>query len=337
MTIQKSCDNPAVLRCFLAAHGLGTAVCQPLSGDASTRRYQRLHCPGRDPLILMQAPNPETELDPFITVAAMLWPLGLSVPKILAADRAAGLMLMEDFGDQTYAAVLDAGADPWPLYRVATDVLITLHRGFRPGHTGFRPGGPSVYNAGRFIEQVLLFPDMLFPGDTSRRAEFEEAWRVVIPAALAGPDSLLLRDYHAGNLMLLPGQSGVRACGLLDFQDAGDGPAAYDLVSLVEDARRDLDGGLVAALFEYYLSAFPNLDRAVFARACIVLAAIRHTRVIAVFLRLAGNGKPGYLQHLPRIWRYLERHLARPELAPVAAWFERYLPPSQRRCLYQRP
>ena len=121
----------------------------------------------------------------------------------------------------------------------------------------------------------------------------------------------------------------MRACGLLDFQDAGAGPAAYDLISLIEDARRDLSPALAEAVFEHYLAAFPALDRAGFRAAAAVLAAVRHTRVIAVFLRLARTGKPGYLQHLPRLWRYLDRHFVRPELAPVAGWFARHLPPGR--------
>jgi len=321
------CDDPAVLAGFLDALGLGEAGRTPLAGDASTRRYQRLTPAGRPPLILMQAPHPETELLPFDAVAGLLRPLGLSVPAVVAADAASGLLLMEDFGDATFSGALDGGAEAAPLYRLATDVLITLHRGF-DGAT------LPVYDADAFVAQVLLLPEQVFPMKAAPYSEFETAWRAVMPAALGGPSSLLLRDYHAGNLMHLPERPGVGACGLLDFQDAGIGPAAYDLISLLEDARRDLPPELDNAMIEYYLSAFPDLDRAAFRRACTVLGAIRHTRVIAVFLRLARRGKPAYLQHLPRVWRHLDRHLAEPELAPVARWFQRHLPPDQRDGLF---
>ena len=317
------CDDATVLARFLADQGLSAARRTPLTGDASTRRYQRLHPAGRRSLILMQAPHPTAELLPFIEIAGLLAPLGLSVPAIIAADAEAGLLLLEDFGDATFSGALDRGADPEPLYRLATDVLITLHRGFRDTI------GP-LYDAEAFVAQVMLLPELVFPMKSSVYSDFETAWRAVMPAALGGPTTLLLRDYHAGNLMHLPERPGVRACGLLDFQDAGIGPAAYDVISLVEDARRDLPPGLANAMIEHYLSAFSDLDRVAFRRAGTVLAAIRHTRVIAVFLRLARRGKPGYLPYLPRVWRLLDRHLAEPALAPVARWFERHLPADQR-------
>lgn len=321
------CDDPETLARFLAAQGLAGAGRRPLAGDASTRRYERLEPPGRAPLILMRAPHPATELEPFVRIAALLRPLGLSVPAIIATDTAAGLMIMEDFGSETFTGVLDGGADPEPLYHLATDLLITLHRGFSPPT---EVAGLPVYDADAFAGQVRLLPELIFPNDPAINSEFETVWRAVLPAGLAGPSSLLLRDYHAGNLMRLPDRPGVRACGLLDFQDAGPGPAAYDLISLIEDARRDLPPGMGSLLMERYLSAFPDLDREGFRRACAVLAAVRHTRVIAVFLRLAARGRPEYLRHLPRVWRYLDRHLARPELAPVAHWFDRHLPPARR-------
>ena len=318
------CDESQRLAAFLEPLGLAAAKRQPITGDASSRRYQRLRPAGRPSLILMQAPDPARELAPFVDIAARLAALGLSVPAIVAADAAAGLLLLEDFGDETFAAALDGGADPVPLYHLATDLLIALHRS--PVETA----GLPRFDAAAFLAQVLLLPEMMFPSDDTCRYDFETAWRAVLPTAVAGPQSLLLRDYHAGNLMRLPERSGVRACGLLDFQDAGAGPAAYDLVSLIEDARRDLPAGLAAALFDRYLAAFPDLDAATFRRASTVLAAVRHTRVIAVFLRLARAGKPDYLRHLPRLWRYLAPHLAQPELAPVAGWFARYLPPDRR-------
>ncbi|MEI7608848.1 MAG: phosphotransferase, partial [Rhodospirillaceae bacterium] len=314
------CDDPARLAAFLAPLGLAEAARQPLTGDASSRRYQRIRPAAGPPLILMQAPDPARELVPFVTVAGRLKVVGLSVPEIVAAAPEAGLLLTEDFGSETFTVALDSGADPAPLYRLATELLIALHK------SAVDTAGLPVFDAAAFLAQVMLLPEIVFPGDQGIHSDFETVWRAVLPAGLAGPSSLLLRDYHAGNLMHLPQRPGVRACGLLDFQDAGAGPAAYDLISLIEEARRDLPAGLAESLIEHYLAAFPGLDRSAFRTAAAVLAAVRHTRVIAVFLRLARNGKPGYLQHLPRVWRYLDRHLARPELAPLAGWFARHLP-----------
>ncbi|MEI6556935.1 MAG: phosphotransferase [Rhodospirillaceae bacterium] len=318
------CDDPARLAAFLGALGLAGAECRPLTGDASSRRYQRILGAGRPPLILMQAPDPARELVPFVAIAGRLAGAGLSVPGILAADADAGLLLLEDFGDETFTARLGRGADPASLYALATDVLITLHQ------SAISTAGLPLFDEAAFLAQVMLLPEIVFPLGSNCHFEFEMAWRAVLPLGLAGPSSLLLRDYHAGNLMHLPHRPGVRACGLLDFQDAGAGPAVYDLISLIEDARRDLPAALGEQLFARYLAAFPALDGAALRTACGVLAAVRHTRVIAVFLRLARTGKPGYLQHLPRLWRYLDRRLTQPELAPLAGWFSRHLPPDRR-------
>lgn len=313
---------------FLAAHDLLTAERHGLAGDASARRYQRLNPIGRAPLILMQAPDPARDLVPFVTVAELLRPLGLSVPAILAVNAEAGLMLLEDFGDAAFTRCLDLGAPPEPLYRLAVDVLIRLHQGFVAGPAA---AALPVFDLGRFLDQAMLFADLIPPAITGRplppaaRLEFETAWREILPGALTRP-TLLLRDYHAGNLMHLPDRPGVRACGLLDIQDAGIGPAAYDLVSLIEDARRDLVPALAGSLVGHYRAAFPDLDAVAFRRSWSVLAAVRHTRVIAVFQRLAGQGKPGYLGHTPRVWRYLAAALARPELEPLTRWFDRHLP-----------
>jgi aminoglycoside/choline kinase family phosphotransferase len=162
--------------------------------------------------------------------------------------------------------------------------------------------------------------------------DYLAAWRDVLPlAALPGP-TLVLRDYHVDNLMLLPGRAGVQGCGLLDFQDALRGPASYDLVSLLEDARRDVSPALRAAMTERYLAAFPGIDRALFRRSAAILAAQRNAKIIGIFTRLwRRDGKPQYLQHIPRVWRLLEGDLREPVLRGVAGWFERHLPPAARR------
>jgi aminoglycoside/choline kinase family phosphotransferase len=141
-----------------------------------------------------------------------------------------------------------------------------------------------------------------------------------------------LRDYHVDNLMLLRDRPGVRACGLLDFQDAVCGPAAYDLVSLLKDARRDVPAALRAPMTERYLAAFPGIDRAAFDRSAAILATQRNCKIIGIFTRLwRRDGKPGYLRHIPRVWRLIEEDLRAPALAPMAAWLDRYLPPAVRR------
>ena len=319
---------------FLAAHGLGRAQRRPLAGDASARRYERLRGADGRPLILADTPFPADDLTPFIRIGAALARLGFSVPAVIAADEGAGLAILEDFGDGTFSRLLQAGEDPDALYALATDVLVELHHRFDPADAAGL--GLPVYDAALFVEQVMLFADVYVPVATGRplapedRSGLESAWAGVIADACAGPQSMLLRDYHVDNLMRLE-RPGVAAAGLLDFQNAGLGPVAYDLVSLLEDARRDVPEDLAARMVERYVSAVPDLDRAAFRRSYAVLGAVRHARIVGIFTRLAlRERKRAYLVHLPRVWRLLERQLAKPDLAPVAAWFDHHLPPGTR-------
>jgi aminoglycoside/choline kinase family phosphotransferase len=160
-------------------------------------------------------------------------------------------------------------------------------------------------------------------------------WREVLPLAELPAPTLVLRDYHVDNLMLLPGRAAIKSCGLLDFQDAVRGPPSYDLVSLLEDARRDVPGALCEAMTERYLAAVPGLDRAAFGRSAAILAAQRNCKILGIFTRLwQRDGKPGYLPHIPRVWRLLEDELRRePALKPIAEWFDRHLPPPLRQPL----
>ena len=152
------------------------------------------------------------------------------------------------------------------------------------------------------------------------REEYLALWRAVLPDAMVSPPTLVLRDYHVDNLMLLPDRPGVRGCGLLDFQDAVTGPPSYDLVSLLEDARRDIPGPLRQAMTERYLTAFPELDRLAFLRSAAILAAQRNCKILGIFTRLwKRDGKRQYLAHIPRVWRLLEADLRHPALGPIAA------------------
>jgi N-acetylmuramate 1-kinase len=323
---------------FLAAHGWGGARRTPLAGDASVRRYERLEDAGRR-AILMDSPAPAEDVVPFIAVGGLLARTGLSVPAILAEASGDGLLLLEDFGDDTFSRLLAAGEDAAALYALAVDALILLHRRFDPADPA--AAALPLYDEATFLDQVMLFADAYLPAAFGRppspaeRTGLAEAWRSVLPAAAALPRSLLHRDFHVDNLMRLPGHEGASACGILDFQGAGIGPVCYDLVSLLEEARRDVPAPLAAAMTERYLTAFPALDRAAFADACAVTGAVRHARIVAVFARLwLRDGRPGYLGHLPRVWRLLEARLAHPALAPVRLWFDRHLPPAARAPLF---
>lgn len=326
-------DRQSRIESFLAAAGWGPAARRPLPGDASFRRYTLLDNGGRRAL-LMDAPPEREDVRPYLRIARHLRGLGFSAPGVLAEDAAAGLLVIEDLGDDTYTRLLDGGHDADPLYGLAVDVLADLHR--RPPDVAV-PSGLAPYDADAFLAETLLFADWYLPAMTgepvsdSVRDAYAAAWSRVLAPVCAQPRTLVLRDYHVDNLILIPGRPGLAACGLLDFQDALAGPAAYDLMSLLEDARRDIDDGLAARMKARYREAVPTADWTAFDTAYTILAAQRHVKVIGIFTRLMRrDGKPRYLAHLPRLWRLAERALADPALAPVADWMERHVPAHRR-------
>jgi aminoglycoside/choline kinase family phosphotransferase len=339
------------VRKFLDSAGWGDAAREPLTGDASARKYVRLRKPSQTAILMDASRLPEI-VAPFVRIDAHLRQLGFSAPEILARDEPNGLLLLEDFGDTTFAQLLDPprssrgneaqteiGHRPSAisnelepphvgsyyqeqLFALATDVLIALHR-----HPQAIPEGLRVYSPEKMLEDIGLFLDWRTPGiSETGRAEFRKAWREVLPTAHAAPASLLLRDYHAANLMLLPDRDGIRRAGLLDFQDAYQGPVTYDLVSLLEDARRDVPEDLRKKMTARYLAQFPTLDRDAFETSMAILAALRHTRVLAIFEKLSRHeGRHDYKTlHSPRVERLLQTALRHPILAGVKRWFEEY-------------
>lgn len=327
-------DRQHLIQVFLADHGWSGSDQRSLAADASFRSYRRL-LDGTRRAVLMDAPPPKEDVRPFALLSDHLCRLGFSAPRVLAKDAEAGLLLLEDFGDDTFTRLLDRGADPEALYALATDVLIDLHR--RPSAEAV-PAGLPAYDAARYLEEACLLTDWYLPAVLGEpipapvREDYVAAWHEVLKSIHDMPRTLVLRDYHVDNLMRIPRRPGVQACGLLDFQDAVAGPAAYDLMSLLEDARRDVPPALKEAMLGRYLAAFPDLDWAAFGAAFTVLAAQRHAKVIGIFTRLCvRDGKPAYLRHLPRVWRLLNAALGAPGLAPVALWFARHLPAAARR------
>ena len=323
---------------FLARNRWTATALQSLAGDASFRKYYRL-VDGARRAVLMDAAPPQEDVRPFLSVARHLRRLGYSAPEILDADETNGLLLLEDFGDETYTRRLAAGEDEYALYARAVDLLIDLHR----TRDAVAPELPD-YDDARLLAEAALLTDWFLPEVTGRptaaeaRQEYLETWRAALPVARLAPDTLVLRDYHVDNLMWLARREGVAACGLLDFQDAVIGPIAYDLVSLLEDARRDIARRLQASMIERYLSAFPELDRDVFAASYAILGGQRNAKIIGIFTRLmARDAKSQYLAHIPRVWRLLEGDLAHPALAAVRGWFDRHVPRPLRRAPLARP
>ncbi|MEO3471185.1 phosphotransferase [Roseomonas sp. CAU 1739] len=314
---------------FLRQAGFAGAAREPLPADASLRTYTRLRG-GPRPALLMDAPPPE-DVRPFLAVARHIAGLGLSAPDIVAADEDQGFLVIEDFGEATHAALLDAGADPLPLYLEAAEALAALHAAPPPATL------PAWDPATMARATAATFMDWWWPAamgaapDAATRAACDAAIRAMLaPFGAAG--GFVHRDFFPANLMRLDGRTGPRRTGLLDFQDAAIGHPAYDLVSLVEDARRDVAPDVKRAAIARYLEARGAIDRDAFAAAMAACAAQRHLRVAALWVRLdRRDGKPHYLAHGPRCWRLLDQALAHPATRPLRDFLDARVPPALRR------
>lgn len=317
---------PPGVDAFLAACGWGDARVEPLAGDASFRRYFRVIDQGRR-AVLMDAPPPHEDPRPFIAVAEWLASVGLTAPEIIARDLDQGLLLLGDLGDVRLREMLDD--DPGreeQLYVLATDLLVQLH-----GHPPM-PGLPP-HGLDQWLAELMLFPDWYLPalGLEIDREDYRAAWTdVLAPVAADGLGPVtVLRDYHAENVMLVAGRDGVAHLGLLDFQDALAGHPAYDLASVLEDARRDVSPDIEREMIDRYRAETGGGET--FERAYWALAAQRNTRILGVFVRLwKRDGKPHYRTFQPRMWGLLERDLEAPGLEPVRAWFDDNVPPAMR-------
>jgi aminoglycoside/choline kinase family phosphotransferase len=333
-------SREAEIDAFLARVWKRGAAARPLAADASFRRYFRVD--GTPPAVLMDAPPDKEDVRPFMAICEFLIENGFSAPRLIAADITEGFLLLEDLGDDTFTRLI--ARDPSlerPLYEAAIDVLVALHRLAPPRFLPVRGAPPfelPLYDDDALTREVLLLPDWYLPARTGRPtpgeagAEFEALWRAVFPLARAGAETLVLLDYHADNLMALPARRDIAAVGVLDFQDGRAGPAAYDLVSLLQDCRRSVSHELEAAMLERYLSARPELDREAFMTAYWVLGAQRNTKIVGIFTRLwKRDGKPRYPAMIPFVWSLLERGLEHPELADLKLWFDVHCPPETRR------
>lgn len=351
-------ERLATVRRFLDESGFADAERRYLQGDASARAYERL-VQGPRSVMLMDAPRrPDgppvreglpysaiahlaEDVKPFVAMARALRARGLSAPEIYAADLADGLLILEDLGTEGVVA----GDPPAPIeerYAAAIDVLAMLHRDPLPS---VLPVAPSVeyrlplYDAGAFMIEVELLLDWYVPhrGGTvaeNARSEFVGLWRKALARTDAAPATWVLRDFHSPNLLWLPQREGAARVGLLDFQDALIGPAAFDVVSLLQDARVDVPETMEIALLGHYAkarhAADPDFNPARFIELYAILGAQRATKILGIFARLdRRDGKRQYLRHLPRVWRYLKRALSHSTLAPLKAWYDAHVPAPQ--------
>ena len=314
-----SVTPPAGLDAFLSSSGWRGAAIEPLAGDASFRRYFRIRR-GEGTAMLMDAPPPNEDPAPFLRAAKWLDANGMRAPHILGEDAARGLVLLEDFGEARMRDYLDQWpGDEHDVYAAAVDALVQLHR---------LPPGPFLdYSMSEYMREARLFTEWYCAaqGLEVDAVGFTRAWEAVLAPLLPRqrPGVTVLRDYHAENIMLL---GALQKQGLLDFQDALNGHPAYDLVSLLQDARRDVSPELEADMFNHYLRA-SGAAAENFLADYATLGAQRNTKIVGIFVRLwRRDGKARYLDLIPRVWGLLERDLSHAALAPVAAWFDANVP-----------
>jgi N-acetylmuramate 1-kinase len=351
-------ERMVAIRQFLADEGLAHATRSHLQGDASTRAYERIAHEGRK-LVLMNAPRrPDgpavrgglpysaiahlaEDVKPFVAMARALRDRGLSAPQVHAANLNEGLLLLEDLGSEPVVA----GDPPGPVeerYAAAVDVLVEIHR----QQVAFTlPVTPGVehrlppYDLDALLIEAELLLDWYLPHrglapTAAARSEFTMLWRDALAYAETMPPTWVLRDYHSPNLLWLPEREGIKRVGLLDFQDALMGPAPYDLVSLLQDARVDVPDAMEIALLGRYvkgrLSIDPDFATTAFVQLYVTLGAQRATKILGIFARLdRRDGKPQYLRHMPRIWRYLRRALIHPAMNDLKAWYDAHVSPPQ--------
>ena len=314
-----------LIRDFVERAGWASAKIGPLAGDASNRRYLRLDRDG-EPAVLMDAPVEKGEdVRPFVAITEALRTRGLSAPKVLAQDDAQGFLLLEDLGDALYARrCVDDPTLERPLYEAAVDLIA----GLRAEPSDDVP----PYDAAVLEREAALLTDWWVPaaGDdvsADLRAEYLALMADATRAVEAERSALVLRDYHAENLLWLPEREGAARVGLLDYQDALLGHPAYDLVSLLEDARRDLSPGLAQVMIERFVAARPDLDAEAFRAAYDTLGAQRNAKIVGIFARLCRrDGKPHYVDMIPRVWAHFMRDLSSPHLSALRGFVEEHVP-----------
>ena len=316
---------PAAAPDFLARNGWAEATILPLAGDASFRRYFRVVL-GSAKAVLMDAPPPHEDPRPFIAVAQWLVEQGFSAPDILAADLDTGLVLIEDFGGNRMREAIDANPSlERPLYRAVTDLLVELAA--KPAMS------IAPYSMAGYQRELVIFIEWYCPavGLAPNTAAFSDVWAELLAPVLSTQSKpvTVLRDYHAENIMLLEGREGRNHLGLLDFQDALAGHPAYDLVSMLQDARRNVSAEIEAEFLDRYVEcAAPSVG---FVDAYHVLGVQRNLKILGIFTRLwKRDGKPRYRAFQPRVWAYLERSLSHPALAPAKAWMDANIPAEKR-------
>lgn len=316
---------------FLQRIGWVGAERSVLAGDASFRRYERVRH-NNVVAVLMDAPPPWEDVRPFLAVTRQLAACGLSVPNVIAADEDGGFLLLEDLGDQSFTKLLQQNpAREREIYLAATDVLVTLEQMSRRNAVGFSTA-LKPYDMEVYLREAALFAEWFLPQVVGiarakeLRTEYLALWTGILSNAQLKQSCLVHRDYHADNLFWLDDRSAHHAVGLIDYQDALWGDPAYDLASLLEDARRDVAPQTMADCFAKFATETHESAHE-FAVRYAVLAAQRNAKIIGIFCRLTvRDRKPHYLDYLPRVWKHFEHDLSHPVLAPIRDFVHRHVP-----------
>lgn len=356
-----SSEREAEKAAFLSDAGLGSARREPLTGDASTRAYERLHLPSKTVIFMDQPPALESapcppdataaeraakgynalarlaagRVDAFVATAGWLRGQGLSAPEIIAADAARGLAVLEDLGDDLYARLIEQGQDEAPLYDDAITALVRMHQVEPPPVLSYDGASwplltyddVALHTADSLFLEWLpkLKPELAF--DAQAIADWEAIWAPIRRRGEAGASVFCHRDYHAENLLWLPQRAGPARVGLLDFQDALKAHPAWDMSMLLHDARRDVSPQIEQRALARYFDLQPDVQRAPFLADYHALGALNVVRILGIFARLVTrDGKPRYAAFMPRLWDYLDRCLADPQMSALKTWMDAHAP-----------
>jgi len=314
---------------FLEKNGYSMSDVSMLAGDASFRKYYRLK-KGKTSLVIMDAPPPQEDVNPFINIANFLTSNGFSAPNIEASDIENGFLILEDLGDNKFNDVIsdveerltsiDSKMIEEEMYKASIDLLVELHK--------IPPPNIRKYDDELLMNECLLLADWYYKLITGneiekkKRDKYISIWEKILSDTHMKEEVLVLRDYHADNLMWLEDREGTKKVGLLDFQDAVVGSPAYDLVSLLEDARRDVNENFADSMISYYVSS-SGINKEKFILSYSILGAQRNCKILGIFARLLlRDGKNNYLSMMPRVWKYLEGDLRNHSLAPLKKWLD---------------
>ncbi|MEM6602410.1 MAG: phosphotransferase [Pseudomonadota bacterium] len=330
-------DRDAEREKFLKNAGYAHHDIARLKGDASKRIFSRLTKSGKSFILVDASPLLGEEPAAYAALTMYLLKNGLKCPQILAEDVYQGFFIVEDFGDNLFSQLLknaDKSTEE-ELYKAAIDVLVALQKSPIEDVVSYEDFSHKLqlFNIDRLIAEARLFTDWYIPELTRRpvsyaaRDEFTAIFRGLLLPVVNEQKVVVLRDYHADNLMWFPDQKDIERVGLLDYQDAVIGNPAYDVVSLLQDARRPIASSLQKKMIDYYLSQSDLLSKEDFMRCYNILGAQRNIKILGIFMRLfVVDKKSDYLAFLPTVWGYLEEDLAQPELKPLKDWFDRWLP-----------